>query len=122
MDLDIDNCCSICLEDNNENTTKTLDCGHKFHEECINGWKNLSKKCYYTCPICQEKYFKRYCNNISNCSICFREYCRNVETIINIPPEITENNFNKNVAIYAGTTVFFVGIVSIIILSSFEKN
>lgn len=34
--LNDDNVCSICLEIKENDTRKTLNCGHKFHPECIN--------------------------------------------------------------------------------------
>lgn len=53
--------CSICLEflsDKIENNKK-LQCGHIFHNECINKWKNISNKC----PCCRHIINK---NNESN--------------------------------------------------------
>ncbi len=119
-----DNWCSICLEENDENLSILLECNHTFHKDCINEWKNLSKKCYYTCPICQKKFFKRYCINISNCVICLKEYYKNTETIINIPEETTNNYSitNKKISICCGLMVLYIGIVSIVFLVSSEKN
>jgi RING finger protein 121 len=33
--------------------TKTLSCGHKFHEFCLRGWMLVGKK--QECPYCKEK-------------------------------------------------------------------
>ena len=40
--------CSICMDDimSNRHTTK---CGHTFHAECLNEWKNINK----SCPLCR---------------------------------------------------------------------
>lgn len=40
--------CSICLEDLNSNLY-ALQCGHLFHENCIQKWLKLKKYC----PVCQ---------------------------------------------------------------------
>ena len=44
-----DNLCPICLE-TLDNNIITINCGHKFHFECLNGWKNEGKN---TCPLCR---------------------------------------------------------------------
>ena len=41
--------CSICLEKIKSGNIKTR-CGHIFHEDCINKWKNIGKN---TCPNCR---------------------------------------------------------------------
>ena len=43
--------CPICLEDLNTNTMEITKCGHLFHKNCINSWKNTSDKC----PNCRIK-------------------------------------------------------------------
>jgi hypothetical protein len=46
--------CSICLENNNENSVKLSKCKeHAFHKDCIEKWFTKSK----TCPICKVNYF-----------------------------------------------------------------
>lgn len=42
--------CSICIS-NIEDKCHTTPCNHKFHEECIDKWKERNN----TCPICREK-------------------------------------------------------------------
>ena len=42
--------CSICIS-NIEGEYHTTPCNHKFHEECIDKWKERNN----TCPICREK-------------------------------------------------------------------
>lgn len=42
--------CSICYNKIEKNSEKMLDCGHKYHECCIDTWLKESK----TCPICRE--------------------------------------------------------------------
>ncbi|EAT48508.1 AAEL000472-PA [Aedes aegypti] len=37
--------CTICLSSIREGTPKMLPCGHLFHNNCINGWMQESKKC-----------------------------------------------------------------------------
>lgn len=48
--------CSICLTDiskleNKNNNNFKLNCGHKFHKECIMEWL----KNHNTCPLCRDK-------------------------------------------------------------------
>lgn len=48
--------CSICLDDIKmlqpvtQSNVKTLECGHQFHEGCINTW--LAG--HTTCPVCRQ--------------------------------------------------------------------
>lgn len=42
--------CPMCLED--LNTKTVIECGHEFHEECLELWMNEDKD---TCPICRER-------------------------------------------------------------------
>ncbi len=48
---DIDTECSICLDKIKDNS-KTLECSHVFHHECINNWIVESLK--FTCPLCRS--------------------------------------------------------------------
>lgn len=41
--------CTICYNKIEKDTDKKLDCGHKYHEACIDTWLKESK----TCPICR---------------------------------------------------------------------
>lgn len=41
--------CVICLEEITEETSRTLNCGHIFHEDCIDSWNNIQ----VNCPICR---------------------------------------------------------------------
>ena len=44
--------CSICLENPKpDDIWEKLNCGHKFHVNCISVWFNYNN---YTCPICRE--------------------------------------------------------------------
>jgi len=46
----MDDCCSICLDEfDDEKKIIKLKCNHQFHEECINDW--LKKKS--SCPYCR---------------------------------------------------------------------
>ena len=47
---DIEEVCVICLETKHV-PLKTLECGHQFHEECIDDWLEYSKD--RTCPVCR---------------------------------------------------------------------
>jgi hypothetical protein len=50
--LDIqDEDCSICIEELNE--CIMLDCGHKFHTECMNKWLEEQAPAA-TCPMCRD--------------------------------------------------------------------
>ena len=42
--------CTICLEKNSLGIGRMLDCGHKFHDDCIKPWIGESK----TCPLCRS--------------------------------------------------------------------
>ncbi|GFS30805.1 hypothetical protein TNIN_498261 [Trichonephila inaurata madagascariensis] len=44
--------CSICLE---EKPTKSLDCGHVFHLECIRKWLAVNAHCPYCRQEIREK-------------------------------------------------------------------
>jgi len=46
--------CSICLDnDDNNRRKRKLNCGHKFHFTCIEGWLKIKKKC----PLCNSEAF-----------------------------------------------------------------
>jgi hypothetical protein len=42
--------CSICLDDVGTKQACNLGCGHLFHTECINEWKNIND----SCPMCKR--------------------------------------------------------------------
>ena len=42
--------CVICLDELSLFDVKTLDCGHTFHQKCINSWTDIQ----VTCPICRS--------------------------------------------------------------------
>ena len=44
------NSCPVCLIDLNDDTIKTLECNHAFHEKCISIWLDSNP----TCPICRK--------------------------------------------------------------------
>ncbi len=52
--------CSICLEPvkNSKTSSVTLDCGHRFHTKCINGWimSQLNSDMQVTCPTCKQTF------------------------------------------------------------------
>ena len=48
--------CSICLEMYNENMTMLSECGHVFHDECINELVKASNKNTFNCPNCRSEY------------------------------------------------------------------
>ncbi len=55
--------CVICLSKiNNNDKVKILDCKHKFHEECINGWLEIDN----TCPTCRFEIYLKDTNNTNN--------------------------------------------------------
>ena len=54
---DINEQCSICLEEYIENTYKrTLDCNHHFHKKCIDKWLKKCEEENIHCPICRNQY------------------------------------------------------------------
>jgi transcription termination factor 2 len=42
--------CSICLDDCGSRKSYNLACGHLFHVDCLDKWKNINK----TCPLCKR--------------------------------------------------------------------
>lgn len=48
--------CTICRLDFEEgDKTKKLNCGHKFHEDCVNAWLSSRRLQAPTCPTCNQK-------------------------------------------------------------------
>ena len=44
--------CSICLDnDDNNDRKRKLNCGHKFHFNCIEQWLHNNKRC----PLCNKE-------------------------------------------------------------------
>lgn len=44
--------CSICLENiKSGNKVRILECGHNYHQECLDTWLRIND----TCPICRDK-------------------------------------------------------------------
>jgi len=55
MENDLDNNCSICLEDMAERDSRILNpCNHKFHNKCINDWLAKPGGAGNTCPMCRH--------------------------------------------------------------------
>jgi len=49
------NTCVVCLNTITGTTCKKLQCGHHFHESCINDWHGMEiKHNRKTCPLCRE--------------------------------------------------------------------
>jgi hypothetical protein len=42
--------CSICLDDAGSRPAYNLGCGHLFHQDCLDTWKNIND----TCPMCKR--------------------------------------------------------------------
>lgn len=56
--------CTICLDDfpaENGARTRTLDCHHRFHLECIRAWRRtLEGRCEVAmCPLCRAPFSRR---------------------------------------------------------------
>ena len=57
--METDEICCICLEKIENEKSKTLNCTHKFHDECINSWisyKNIIvsvNELQLECPLCR---------------------------------------------------------------------
>ena len=64
-----DNECDICKMPHNENTI-TLQCGHKFHKNCLKLWYDFNKKknknYKLTCTYCLKKVNKDIFNEDLN--------------------------------------------------------
>lgn len=43
--------CRICLDEFENNQRKILECGHSYHEHCLNEWRRENN----TCPICRSE-------------------------------------------------------------------
>lgn len=43
--------CSICLEENNNCSICTTECGHRFHRSCLQDWT----RAHNTCPMCRSE-------------------------------------------------------------------
>merc|ERR1712096_772 len=55
MENDMDNNCSICLEDMTERDSRMLNpCRHRFHNHCINDWLDKPGGAGNTCPMCRH--------------------------------------------------------------------
>merc|ERR1712096_314139 len=55
MENDMDNNCSICLEDMTERDSRMLNpCSHEFHNKCINDWLAKPGGAGNTCPMCRH--------------------------------------------------------------------
>lgn len=48
--------CIICFHNLNNHPTAILSCGHKFHLDCMTGWKNTQNKNTFSrlCAICRD--------------------------------------------------------------------
>ena len=57
--MEVENICSICLEDNDCNEM-LFECEHIFHVNCISKWKENS------CPNCRSKKKTRFASNFIN--------------------------------------------------------
>jgi len=55
IENDMDNNCSICLEDMTERDSRMLNpCSHEFHNKCINDWLAKPGGAGNTCPMCRH--------------------------------------------------------------------
>jgi len=64
----INDCCSICLEDFEEQMKlKLLACGHGFHPECIAPWIMDRSD---SCPVCRETVTDKFCDANNSCMWC----------------------------------------------------
>lgn len=77
---DVKNDCSICFDEILKIDEKNLDCGHKFHKNCIDNWTKIN-------PICP--YCRKYTNKHFDC-ILKNKYSSNRCKIF-----IDESQFSK---------------------------
>ena len=55
MEDNLDNDCSICLEDMSMRDSRRLNpCHHKFHNQCIGNWLATPGGAGNTCPMCRH--------------------------------------------------------------------
>lgn len=48
-----DSICAVCIEETVENNVQQLQCGHKFHNDCIRSW--VVEYGHAECPTCRNK-------------------------------------------------------------------
>ena len=78
--------CYICLEQLDRNIA-VLNCGHKYHFDCISSWVNKTNKWRRICAVCQDTDTE---------IISIQNVVKNVEEL-NIEQELYSNpNPNKN--------------------------
>ena len=103
--------CSICYEDIEEKDKKILNCGHIFHNKCINNWIKINPICPYCrnyiinsfeC-IFKQKLFSNKCKIILDeakfSNIIIKNYLPIINTVykeIIIPTEFIKSVQNKN--------------------------
>jgi hypothetical protein len=88
--------CSICLENFNDTTKPPiiLNCGHKFHNNCLFGWCNDKQIC--TCPNCKQNINEKdRFKNIIN---------EKLKNYVSEPIEILENTLLQNLPSFVKKT------------------
>ncbi len=48
--------CSVCFSCMNTNNTRKLNCGHEFHNKCLDRWKLSCRGPDPTCPMCRAPF------------------------------------------------------------------
>ena len=49
--MNLDDCCSICLDAHQPGTCIATDCGHHFHRTCLRRWLRRQA----SCPVCRAE-------------------------------------------------------------------
>ena len=87
--------CSICLENNEENTIKT-NCGHKFHPQCLSSWYQDHSDCPYCRQTLSEKLVFEYSKNNHLDLYFFRNLKRKTIKINNIDTSFIYKQLKNN--------------------------
>jgi hypothetical protein len=98
--------CAICLKKIHKGEQLTLDCGHKYHGDCIRQWATRTKPdAEYDCivPLPNRKiYLFNEGENIFSCPCCRVEYTHDIHTtrILKVFAKIHFQNKGKTVVHY----------------------
>ena len=59
--------CFVCFESLIEKKNINLNCGHSFHQECLQGWisRKIEENLGITCPVCRHEFIVEKNNRFS---------------------------------------------------------
>lgn len=56
LHYNLNNCCSICLDNLYSRKTMNLPCGHSYHVKCFKLLQKSKLESKHTCPLCRKCY------------------------------------------------------------------